>query len=77
MNSVLRVFDKTGKRIDIPAIKGEDGYSPVKGVDYYTDDEKAEICNEVFAMLPALEMVATLDDGSTTTYRIYGGAVTE
>ena len=77
MNSVLRVFDKTGTRIDIPAIRGKDGFSPVKGVDYYTEEEKNELVDELFDRLPALEMVATLDDGSTTTYRIYGGAVTE
>ncbi len=30
-----------------PYIKGKDGYTPVKGVDYYTDDEKEEIIDEL------------------------------
>lgn len=75
MRSILRVFDKTGKRVDIPAIRGEAGYSPVAGVDYYTEEEKAELVHEVFTMLPAWEMVATFDDGSTATYQLYGKAV--
>lgn len=27
----------------IPCLKGEDGYTPVKGTDYWTDEDKAEI----------------------------------
>lgn len=75
--SILRVRDDKGNIFDIPAIRGKDGFSPVKGVDYYTEEEKNELVDELFDRLPALEMVATHDDGSTTTYRIYGGAVTE
>lgn len=75
--AILRVKDDNGNVFDIPTIRGKDGITPVKGKEYYTEDDKVEMCNEVFAMLPALEMVATLDDGSTKTYRIYGGAVTE
>lgn len=72
--AVLRLKDADGKIVAVPAIKGD---TPVKGVDYFTEAEKVELRNEVYASLPALEMVATLDDGSTKTYRIYGGVVTE
>ena len=77
MKSILRVRDASGRFVDIPAIRGKDGRTPVNGEDYYTEEEKEEMCNKVFSMLPALEMVATLDDGSTTTYRIYGGVMEE
>ena len=39
-------------------VKGEDGYTPVKGVDYYTAAEKQELINEVIAALPLAEEVA-------------------
>lgn len=35
---ILRVKDESGKWVDIPAIigpKGADGYTPIKGVDYF------------------------------------------
>lgn len=31
---------------------GEDGYSPVRGTDYWTEADKAEMVNEVIAKLP-------------------------
>lgn len=31
---------------------GADGYTPVKGIDYYNDEDKAELVNEVLAKLP-------------------------
>lgn len=37
--------------------KGEDGYTPVKGVDYFTDVEKAALVQDVLAALPAAESV--------------------
>ena len=33
---------------------GKDGYTPQKGVDYYTDADKAEIVSSVIAALPCL-----------------------
>ena len=33
-------------------VDGEDGYTPVKGVDYWTDADKAEMVNDVLAALP-------------------------
>lgn len=34
---------------------GQDGYTPVKGVDYWTDEEKAGIVQEVLSALPVAE----------------------
>lgn len=31
---------------------GEDGYTPIKGVDYYTDADKAEMVTAVIGALP-------------------------
>lgn len=31
---------------------GDDGYTPIKGTDYYTDDDKTEMVNAVIASLP-------------------------
>lgn len=38
----------TGER----GIQGENGYTPVKGVDYFTTQDKQEIINAVYNMLP-------------------------
>lgn len=73
MASVLRVKDKDGNVIDIPAIKGEkgeDGYTPIKGVDYFdgekgekgdpytlTEADKETIVNAVIDALPVAEGV--------------------
>lgn len=34
---------------------GEDGYTPVKGVDYWTDNEQAEMVQDVIAALPVYD----------------------
>ena len=41
--SIFRVRDENGNTHDIPAIKGEPGRTPVKGVDYLTDEELREL----------------------------------
>ena len=41
-NSILNI-KKDGEWVEIPALKGKDGYTPVKGTDYWTADDKAEI----------------------------------
>ena len=38
--AILRVKDNEGNIIDVPAIKGD---MPQKGIDYWTDEDKAEI----------------------------------
>lgn len=37
----------------LQGVKGEAGHTPVKGEDYFTDDEKTEIANEVSAEIEA------------------------
>lgn len=35
-----------------PESRGDPGYTPVKGVDYYTDEDKAEMVDAVLAAIP-------------------------
>ena len=53
-NSILKI-KKDGKWVEIPALKGEDGHTPVKGTDYWTDEDKTEIVNGVLESLPRAE----------------------
>jgi hypothetical protein len=58
---------------------GADGYTPVKGVDYWTDEDKEEMVDGTLSAIPKVEsghtvidgnvytMTLTLDDGSTST----------
>lgn len=69
MAVILRLRDDNGAISEVsivgpPGPKGGPGYTPVKGVDYCTSDEM-------------VELVATFDDGTTATYKLYGEAVTE
>ena len=41
-NSILNI-KKDGEWVEIPALKGKDGYTPVKGTDYWTAEDIAEI----------------------------------
>ena len=41
-NSILNI-KKDGEWVEIPCLKGEDGYTPVRGTDYWTADDIAEI----------------------------------
>lgn len=48
----------SGKEIDAGMAKGadgEDGHTPVRGTDYYTEADKAEMVNAVIASLPTWE----------------------
>ena len=38
--------------------KGQDGYTPIKGVDYFTEADKQELVNSVIASLPSSEDVS-------------------
>jgi hypothetical protein len=55
---ILKVKDKNGKISDIPALRGpqgpqgDPGYTPQKGIDYFTAADKAAMVNEVIAALP-------------------------
>jgi hypothetical protein len=65
MESILQIRDQDGNIIDIPALQGNDGYTPQKGIDYFdgkdgkdgndyvlTEADKTEIANTVVALLP-------------------------
>lgn len=41
MESILQIKDQNGNIIDIPALQGNDGYTPQKGIDYF-DGEKGD-----------------------------------
>ncbi len=51
------VFDN-GAKIVVEGIKGDKGDSPVKGTDYWTEADKAEMVNDVLAELPTTEGVS-------------------
>lgn len=53
-NSILNI-KKDGAWVEVPALKGKDGYTPVKGTDYWTNEDKTEIVNEVLELLPRAE----------------------
>lgn len=36
---ILKVKDSKGNWVDIPAIVGKDGYTPIKGVDYFDGED--------------------------------------
>lgn len=50
--AVLRIRDANGNVQEIPVIKGDKGDTPVKGKDYYTEADKAEMVDAVLAALP-------------------------
>lgn len=46
MGSILKIKNEKGEWVGVPAIKGDkgdDGYTPVRGTDYWTEEDKAEI----------------------------------
>lgn len=50
--SVMYVRDENGKFVPVTTIKGDPGYTPIKGTDYFTEADKAEMVNAVIAALP-------------------------
>lgn len=57
---VVKVWDaEQSTYVGIPAIKGTDGKTLVRGTDYWTAADKKEIVNDVLAALP---------DGSEVAY---------
>ena len=58
-----------------PGAPGKDGYSPVRGVDYFTAADVQAMVDEVTAKVEAQataeEWVFTLEDGSTVTKKVY------
>lgn len=51
----LQITLSTGEVINAGYVMGEDGYTPVKGTDYWTENDKAEIVSDVLAALPTWE----------------------
>lgn len=46
---ILKLRDENGNIIPVPAIVGPPGPKPIKGVDYWTAEDKAEMVNDVLA----------------------------
>ncbi len=46
--------------------KGEDGYSPIKGIDYFTESEKSQIIQEVLDAI-GTPIVGTVDENNNIT----------
>ena len=40
-----------------PGVNGQDGYTPVRGTDYWTEEDKTAIVNDVLNALPSAEEV--------------------
>jgi hypothetical protein len=55
VDSILKVRVKDDQIIDIPALKGRDGKTPVKGQDYFTEADKTEFVKAVLDALPKAE----------------------
>lgn len=50
---IMRIWnEETQSYVGVPIIKGEPGYTPQKGLDYWTDMDKAEIVAAVVDSLP-------------------------
>ena len=48
--AILKIRDENGKITEVLAIKGEngvDGHTPVKGTDYWTEEDKQELANDI------------------------------
>lgn len=62
--AILRLKDENGNIVDLPVLigpqgktgpagrDGKDGYTPVKGTDYWTDADKSGLVSDVLAALP-------------------------
>ena len=55
--SVLKIRDKDGNIQEILALKGDKGDAPIKGKDYFTEADKAEMVNAVLAAFPNADEV--------------------
>ena len=57
-NGIFKYKNEQGSWEEISIAKGQDGHTPVKGTDYWTEADKQEIVNDVLAQIPASEGVA-------------------
>jgi len=51
--TLQRILDAANALPEQVAVVGPPGYTPQKGIDYFTEDDKAEIVNDVLAALPS------------------------
>ena len=70
--AILKIKDANGNIIEIPSIKGD---TPIRGVDYFTEEDKEEIkgfIDEDVADLNNLlrNILATIQAGGTTSSTI-------
>jgi hypothetical protein len=72
--AILKIKDQEGNIIDIPAIRGErgkDGYTPQKGVDYFTDEDIAEL------KIPSVDQTYTPDSDNAQSGKAVAEAITK
>jgi hypothetical protein len=43
--------------VNIKGAKGADGYTPIKGIDYFTKEDKEELVSDILSSLPVAEGV--------------------
>lgn len=55
--AVITIVDATGSS-SATLLHGAQGQTPVKGTDYWTEEDKAEIVSDVLAALPQAEEVS-------------------
>lgn len=55
LGNVLYVRNASGEFVPVMGAAGADGYTPVKGTDYWTEADQAQIVSDVLAALPAWE----------------------
>lgn len=55
---------------EVTVIHGKDGYTPIKGVDYFTAEDVAEIVAAVKASMITETWTFTLEDGSTVAKQV-------
>ena len=53
--AILKIKDENGNIIEVPALKGDKGDTPQRGVDYWTDADKAEIQTYIDQQLGVIE----------------------
>lgn len=56
--------------VQLPGKQGKDGYSPVRGVDYFTEADKTEMVQAVKESLSSETWTFTLEDGSTVEKKV-------
>lgn len=71
---IMRIWnEETQSYVGVPIVRGEPGYVPQKGTDYWTEADKAEIIAAVKNSYQTEEWVFTLEDGSTVTKTVVVG----